>query len=195
MIINQGGIRMRFACLIADGFEDIEAIGTVALLRRADIQVDLVSVTNQPTVTGYYQSVVKADLPMAKCRVANYDGLLIPGGKHARTLCESPDVLAMVREFYRKDKWMAAICAAPSVFGAAGIMKGKRFTAFPSIERLVPDGLYEKKLAVTDGKIITGLAAGAVYEFAFEIIRQVLGSDKRDDMVKKILYHADETEK
>lgn len=186
---------MRFACLISDSFEDIEALGTVALLRRADIQVDLISVSNQPIVKGYYQIAVQANKLMKQLKSADYDGLLIPGGKHAWTLREDPAVLRVIREFHEADKWIMAICAAPTVLGKAGIMAGRHYVSYPGTDQDIEGGIYLNKMTVTDGKIITAIGVGAVLDFALEIIEQVLGKDKRDRMQRNIRYKAFETEK
>ncbi|MBN2504173.1 MAG: DJ-1/PfpI family protein [Bacilli bacterium] len=179
---------MRIACLLADGFEDIEALGTVAILRRSGIEVDFVNAMNKNTAIGSYTTEVVTALPIRKLSVKDYDGLFIPGGRQAMYLRESETVLNIVKEFSASDKWLIAICAGPTVFGVLGLLDGKRYTSFPTTESFMPKGIRLAKPAVTDGKIITGVGAGAVYEFALEIIEKLLGEAKKQEIKRRILY-------
>ncbi|MBU1145578.1 MAG: DJ-1/PfpI family protein [Firmicutes bacterium] len=184
---------MRFVCLLADGFEDIEAIGTVALLKRSGIEVELVSVFGKKTVTGAFQTEVVVNTKMSSIDVDEYDGIFIPGGRQAYVLRDTPSALELVIKFSEQQKWLMAICAGPSVFGVIGLLDGKHYTSFPGTEVYMPKGIRENALVVTDGNIITGIGAGAVHEFAFEIIKNVLGKDKADEIKKRTLYKAFET--
>ncbi len=179
---------MKIACLLSDGFEDIEALGTIALLRRSGIDCDMISVYNQTTVVGSYKTVVTADLLFNELDIIHYDGVFIPGGRHATVLRENNDVKDLVLEFRRIDKWIFAICAAPSILGVTGILDGVKYTSFPSTEVFIPYGIRQSAKVVQDKKIITGVGAGAVYEFAFLIIEALLGKEKRLEIEKRTQY-------
>jgi len=179
---------MRFACLLADGFEDIEALGTVALLRRSGISVDLVNVMNQLTAKGSFTTEVVTDVTLKKTNAKDYDGLFIPGGRQAAVLRQDKDVLELVRQFAGGDKWLMAICAGPTIFGVLGLLDGKHYTSFPGTEEYMPKAIRENKSVVTDKKIITAIGAGAVYEFAFEIIKNIFGAQKQNELKKRILF-------
>lgn len=179
---------MKIACLLSEGFEDIEALGTIALLRRAQIECDLISVFNEKTVKGSYQTKVVADKMMNKVLVSDYDGLFIPGGRHATLLRETTSVKQLVKEFYDQKKWLMAICAGPSVFGVMGFLDGVKYTSFPSTEIYMPKAHRIATKAIRDGYFITGVGAGAVYEFAFEIIEALLGKEKRIEIEKRTQY-------
>jgi DJ-1 family protein len=179
---------MKFVALLADGYEDIEALGTVAILRRAGIQVDFVSVLDKDVATGSFGTRVLVDLPLSAVSVVEYDGVLIPGGAQSKTLRENQDVLRLVKAFADSGKWLAAICAGPTVLGVLGLLDGIRYTAFPNTELFMPSGIRVMKPAVTSGNIITGAGAGCVTDFALEIIRAVLGKDKAQEIKKRILF-------
>jgi len=179
---------MRFACLLADGFEDVEALATAALLRRADFEVDFFSVYNTKKVTGSYQTVVTKLLNMRNLSVDDYDGLFIPGGKAAYGLRENEVVKRAVLEFHQQKKWMLAICAAPTVYGLLGILDDKNYTAFPGTEKEMGKAVKVDAKAVTDGKFITARSAGSVYEFVFEIIKTINGEQALEKFKKNIVY-------
>ena len=114
---------MKFVCLLSEGFEDMEAIATVDLLKRADIEIDLVSIYNKKTVTGSYGTKIIADKMMKKVKASDYDGLFIPGGAHSFVIRKEATVKKLVTDFYQQKKWLMAICAAPTVFGLMGPCK------------------------------------------------------------------------
>ncbi len=179
---------MKIACLLSDGFEDIEALGTVALLRRAGIICEFVSVFNNKTVKGTFGTEVVPDVMMKKMNVSDYDGIFIPGGAQAKVLRETNSVKELVKLFYDQNKWLLAICAGPTVFGVLGILDGVNYTSFPSTEVYMPLGIRQKQKAVRDGKIITGIGAGAVYEFAFEVISALMGDAVKLQIIKRTQY-------
>ena len=179
---------MRIACLLSNGFEDIEALGTIALLRRSGIECELVNVFNKKSATGSFGTEVMTTLPLKAVKVSDYDGLFIPGGRHAMVLRETSTVLELVETFHKQNKWLMAICAGPSVFGVLGILDNVHYTSFPGTEKFMPKGIRVNKKAVRDNMIITGIGAGAVYEFAFEIIKALLGECLKDEVSKRILY-------
>jgi len=179
---------MKIACLLSDGFEDIEALGTIALLRRSGIVCDLVHVFNKISVTGSFGTEVITTLPIKKVNVADYDGVFIPGGRQASVLRETKVALDLVKAFHESSKWLMAICAGPTVLGVQGILDNVKYTSFPGTESYMPKGIRQSSKAVRDGFIITGIGAGAVYEFAFLIIESLLGKPTRDEIVKRIQY-------
>lgn len=180
---------MKFVSLIADGFEDMEALGTIALLRRAGIEIDIVSVFNKKIVTGSHGVKVIVDKPIKKVDAANYDGLFIPGGSHAFVLKDTKSVKNLVLDFYEQKKWLMAICAAPIVFGSLGIMNGKKYISFPGTENHMGDAIRMEELkTVSDGLFITARSAGVVYDFVFEILRTVFNEKEVEKLQKKIVF-------
>lgn len=179
---------MKLACLLADGFEDVEAVGVAALLRRAGIEVDYYSVYNKERVTGYYKTTVTDLLPMMNLNVSDYDGIFIPGGKAVFTIREEQSVKAIVQAFNDQEKWMFAICAGPTVFGLLGLMDNVHYISFPTTEKEMGKAIRVEQKAVRDGRFITGKSAGSIYEFVFEIIRALQGEAELIKFKKNMVY-------
>lgn len=181
---------MRFLAIVTDGFEDLEAVGSIALLRRAGIDVDLAGALDQTFVKGSHRTTVQTDLALSQADLSQYGGLLLPGGGHVRALAGMPHVRNTIEAFAEADKWLCAICAAPSLLGLLGLLDGKRYISFPGTEIHMPRGIRVLKASVRDGRIVTGAGAGATVEFALEIIRAVLGEDASEQIKQRIIYRA-----
>ena len=179
---------MKVLVLIADGFEEIEAITSVDLLRRAKIDVNLVSITGKRDLTGSHNVGLVADSLIEDIKAEEYEALVLPGGlPNAYTLRDDERVISLVEDFYNKGKIVGAICAAPCVLQKAGILEGKNATSYPSFldENRVN---YIKKKVVVDSNIVTGNGVGGAIEFSLELIRQ-LGLEKEANSIKEgILY-------
>ncbi len=182
-------IFLKFACLLSEGFEDTEALATVNLLRRTEIEIDLVSVFNKKTVTGSKGTTVIPDKMMKKILVTDYDGLLIPGGGHSFVLRDTESVKKLVLQFYEHKKWLMAICAAPTIFGRLGIMDGRNYISFPGTEKDMGKAIrLNSEKSVRDGLFITAKSAGTVYEFVFKIVETVLNKKAVEKLQKQIYY-------
>jgi DJ-1 family protein len=179
---------MKIACLLADGFEDIEAIGTTAILRRSGMSVDYISVLNQDVQTGSFGTKVLTDKMIKDLNVDDYDALFIPGGRQASYLRSDKTVLTIVKSFKELDKWLFAICAGPTVLGILGYLDGIKYTSFPTTEEFMPKGIKLAQAAVWSNKIVTGAGAGAVTEFALKIIEAVYGIEKANQIQERILF-------
>lgn len=179
---------MKIACLLADGFEDVEALATSALLRRAGFTVDFYSVYNKKVVTGSYLTKVTDVLPMKTLKTSEYDGLFIPGGKAAFTIRDEASVQMVAKAFNDQAKWMLAICAAPTVYGLMGLLDGKKYISFPGTEPDMGEAIRVNEKAVRDGRFITGRSAGAVYEFVFEIVKATLGEEALKKLQESLVY-------
>lgn len=161
--------------LAVDGFEEIEAVTVLDILRRAGIQIDFCSAANQEYMTGSHQIVIKSDCLLSALGTPSqiarqYDGVVLPGGPGSRLLRDHKQVIEILQAFAEEDKLVAAICAAPMALERAGLLNNKRVTFYPeSIEN-------EKRLHYTegnierDGTIVTGKAPGAAAEFAFALV-------------------------
>ena len=179
---------MKIACLLADGFEDIEAVGTTAILRRSGMLVDFISVLNQAVQTGSFGTKVMTEKMIKDVNVDDYDALFIPGGRQASYLRSDSAVLSLVKAFHQHDKWLFAICAGPTVLGVLGLLDGIEYTSFPTTEEFMPKGIKLAKPAVWSKKIITGAGAGAVTEFALKIIEAIQGIEKASQIQERILF-------
>ena len=169
---------MKFACLLANGFEETEMITVVDLLRRAKIEIDLVSIGDLD-VTGSHGIMVKADKLWED--MDQYDGLFLPGGQPGSThLGNDERVINLIQKYNKEDKWLSAICAAPSVFAKANIIKGKRITSYPmsNINELFKEAIYLEDFVVQDGKLITSRGVGTALHFGTHLV-EALGYDAK----------------
>jgi 4-methyl-5(b-hydroxyethyl)-thiazole monophosphate biosynthesis len=176
---------MRVAIFLAEGFELCEALITVDILRRGQIAIDTVSIHDDLLVKSSQRVEVQADLLYKDIDVATYDVLVFPGGKLGTQNLEAfaPVVNAM-KSHFESGKLSCAICAAPSILGHQGILKGRKYTCFPSFDDPSYGGFYQNELAVKDGNLITGRGMGATIEFARLILMQLVD----EDAVKKVEY-------
>jgi protein deglycase len=174
--------------ILADGFEEIEALTPADILRRADISVTTAAV-NQLKVTGAHKIIVIADKILDK-NDTQYDICILHGGTPGvANLAASPLVKSIVTTMYRDGKYIAAICAAPArVLAPLGILDGKKATCFPGCEtNFSPSTTYLEQDVVIDGNIITSRGAGTSIAFALAIVEQLRGKEIADKISKAIV--------
>jgi 4-methyl-5(b-hydroxyethyl)-thiazole monophosphate biosynthesis len=161
---------------LADGFEEVEALTPVDVLRRAGLTVKTVSVMPSRAVNGAHGVPVVADLLFEEVNKDEAEMLILPGGMPGATNLDAHDGLSRLIADFAEKKWpLAAICAAPLVFGKRGLLKGKKATCYPGFERFLEGAEYTAALVQEDGNFITGKGPGAAMEFAFAIVRRACG--------------------
>lgn len=159
-----------FYVFLADGFEETEAIATLDVMRRAKLDVLTVGVTGD-MVTSSHNVTVKADVMPDAIDLENIEGVVLPGGMPGTLNLEKADcVISCVKYCYENDKIVAAICAAPSILGHLGMLKGRKATCFPGFETELEGACYTSAHTETDGKIITAKGAGCAIEFGHAIV-------------------------
>lgn len=162
--------------VLAHGFEEIEAITPIDLLRRAGVTVTLASLDSRLEVVGRNGITLLADAPIDVTCARAYDLILLPGGPGASTLAADPRVADLVVAQVKRGGWVAAICAAPLVLHNVGLLEGRRFTAHPSvvdeIGPIVPD-----QDVVVDPPFITSRGAGTAVDFGLEIVARLVSED------------------
>lgn len=164
---------------LADGFEEIEALTQADYLRRAGIELKTVGVTGK-TVTGAHNIKVSADISEKEVKLDdNFEMIILPGGiPGVPNLEEKSEILEDTLEFaFKNGRYIASICAAPTLVAKFGYLDGKNAVCYPSMENLLFGANYVKKSVVRDGFIITAEAAGASELFAFELISALRGED------------------
>lgn len=181
---------MKIMVFLADGFEEVEALTTVDYLRRMDIAVDMVSITQDKEVKGSHGISVIADKTIDQIgNVDQYDGVVIPGGLPGATnLRDNSKVIDVVKKVNENRKLTAAICAGPIVLKEAGIIDGKRITSYPGFEDQLSSGIYQEQGVVKDGNIISARGPALAVDFSIEIVRYLLGEEKADELKAGILY-------
>ncbi len=178
---------MKKVCLVlTNGFEEVEAIGTFAILRRAGLTVDIFSLT-QGDATGRFGLTCTALKPFAQLRGTDYDALVLPGGPQYAELENSAGVQALIKEFINGGKVVAAICASPTILGHAGYLKGKNYTCFTSMNEDF-GGHFTGQYVAVDGNIITGQSAAVSIDFGFAIVEKLLGPQKAQEVKQSIYY-------
>jgi 4-methyl-5(b-hydroxyethyl)-thiazole monophosphate biosynthesis len=169
---------------LAQGCEELEAVTVIDLLRRAGISVVTAGLDDQP-VRASRGTVLLPDMTLDEALTHDYDMAVLPGGlPGADHLNEDPRVAQLLRKLADSEKFTAAICAAPKVLATAGLLKGRRATAFPGVlEALqLADTTLEQAPVVTDGRIITSRGPGTAMDFALELIERLVGRDKREEV-------------
>ena len=165
---------------LANGFEEVEALTPVDVLRRGGVDVKTVGIGGK-TVTGSHHIPVTADLSEDEVDFAALSGVVLPGGMPGtKNLDASETVKAALDVAADKGALVAAICAAPSVLGHNGLLKGKRATCFPGFESELTGATLCDDLAVTDGNVVTGKGAGAALPFALALLAYLKGADVAD---------------
>jgi protein deglycase len=174
----------RVLCILEKGFEEIEAMTPVDLLRRAGVEVVMVGVSSSE-VTGKSGIVIRADARLEDIDSNDFDVLFLPGGPAVMELRKNPPVLDLIRHYAEEGKIIAAICAAPLLLNDAGILDGKVFTAHFSTEPELPSSTGER--VVEDGNIITSRGAGTAVDFGLSLISKLVSKAAADDVFKAIM--------
>lgn len=171
-------------CILDDGFEEIEALTTVNLLRRAGIEVLITAVSNVEVV-GKCEINVKADDLLEHIDPADFDCLFLPGGPAVPNLRKNQKVTSLIQSFHHAKKHIAAICAAPLLLNDAGLLAGKTYTAHFSTADELPDSTGAK--IEISGKILTARGAGTSMDFALALITLLLDQTTADDVSAAIM--------
>ena len=180
----------RIGIFFAEGYEEIEALTVVDLARRTGLTIDMISVNGDREVTGSHGISVKMDKIFSEADFDGLDMLVLPGGMPGTKNLEScQELMEKLDEFYAsKDKYVAAICAAPSIFGHRGYLKGRRATSFPDFEGHLEGAEVTHGVAEVDGNVITGRGMGCAIPFGLAIVELFLGKNAADALAEKIVY-------
>ena len=173
--------------LLPPGFEEMEALVPADLLRRAEIDVALVSLEGE-FVPGGHNITVKADMQLSQVCLDDMQMLMLPGGGvGVANLGQDERVEALVKQAYAQDKNLCAICAAPSLLSKWGVLEGKKAVCYPTWNDRIPGAVYQpgEKLA-QDGSVVTGQAAGASFEFGLKLIEVLSGAETAARIRKEI---------
>jgi 4-methyl-5(b-hydroxyethyl)-thiazole monophosphate biosynthesis len=174
---------------LAEGFEEIEALAVIDVLRRADIRVVIAGLAQGAVRSARNVSVIP-DTTIDTINVEQFDMIILPGGKlGTENLNNDPRIHNLLVEFQDTDKLIGAICGAPTVLAAAGIIAGKRVTSHPNDSSRLGDALYADQSVVIDGNIITSQGAGTAISFALAIVSRLMGVHAADTVSTAILAH------
>lgn len=179
----------KVSVILADGFEEIEALTVVDLLRRAQIYVGTVSITDDYTVHGAHGINVQAEDLFEEVAFVESDMIVLPGGMPGTSNLNAHEgVRRVVKEFNRDGKYIGAICAAPTILGNLGLLKGKRVSCYPSEEQEIQGAVMTRTDVTVDGNLITSRGAGTAIAFALKLIEMLSGAEKAAEIAEAILY-------
>lgn len=173
---------------LAEGFEEVEALTPTDILRRAGVEVETVSITDNQVVIGAHGIPVIADRILPAIDFDDADMIVLPGGLPGSTNLDACEELKQgIRQLYEAGKPLAAICAAPMVYGHMGLLKGLKATCYPGCEVHMEGATYTGALVEKDGQFTTGKGPAAAFEFGYAIAEMFVGKEKvqalRDGMI------------
>ena len=172
---------------LGTGFEETEAIAPLDLLRRAGVEIATVGL-NGKVIYGGHGIGVEAALEIGQLDLTNLEMVILPGGLGGvASIKGCPAAMDAIRFAYENGKFVAAICAGPTILASLGITKGKHATCYPGCEEQMGNTIMEDAAAVTDGKIITGTSAGCAIPFGLQLIAALKGQEAADTIAKQIV--------
>ena len=175
---------------LAEGFEETEAIATIDLLRRAGLPTHIVTIEDEPHVTGAHGIAVQADLSIREVYSADVRALVLPGGlPGVSNLDASPRLHELIQDAVAEGKILAAICAAPSIYGRLGLLEGKEAIAYPGFEGQLHGAKVSASPVVRSGNFITAKSAAYTFDFALALIEALESKEKADEVASAIVYH------
>ena len=174
---------------LANGFEDIEALAPVDILRRGGVEIQTVSVSGSEYVMSAHGVTLKADVKFEEVKdFEQADLLLLPGGMPgASHLNEHEGLCRLLTAHHAQGKRIGAICAAPFVLGRLGILKGKRATCYPGFEKFLNGATYTQELCTVDGNITTGKGPAAAFIYSFRLLEQLVSREKSEEVKSGML--------
>ncbi|MFH0836758.1 MAG: DJ-1 family glyoxalase III [Candidatus Aenigmatarchaeota archaeon] len=167
-----------------EGFEEIEASTIIDILRRAGLAITVTG-TSAIIIGGQSMKIV-VDAKISDINTDDYDFIALPGGPGYRSILDSTDVHEMLRSFNEKGKLIAAICAAPLILQKAGVLDGKKATAYPGMEKYLDNPREES--VVVDQNIVTSRGPGTAIEFSLKIVEMMIGKTASDNLRKDLVY-------
>lgn len=175
---------------MSDGCEEVEALTVVDLLRRAEIEITMVSLKEELMINGSHNIGIKADCLYSEADFDSCDMIILPGGlRGTENIKAHEDLNKQIKSFNEKGKMLAAVCAAPTVFAADGILEDKCATSYPGkAAEMTPVKEYKEDSVVVDGNVITSRGLGTSIEFAAAIIGHFKGKEAAEKVLKAIVY-------
>lgn len=168
---------------LADGFEEIEALTVVDVLRRADVEVTTVSVSNSKEVRGAHNIIVIADKSFDEFDNKTADMIVLPGGMPGTTNLEKHEGLkTLIKDFYQSEKFIGAICAAPSILGKMELLESSKATCYPGFEKHLKGAIHSDDLVIRHKNIITSKGPGTAMLFALDLAEILVGKEIAEEL-------------
>lgn len=175
---------------LATGFEDIEALAVIDIIRRAGLELETVSITGDKVVTSAHGVGFVADRLMEEVDCSRAEMLILPGGMPGATNLDACEPLRKaILAHHAAGKMLAAICAAPLVYGHLGLLKGVKATCYPGFETELTGATYTAQIVEKDGQFITGRGPAAAFELGYAIVDHILGDGAADGLREGMMYN------
>jgi len=165
---------------LAEGFEELEAVTIIDVLRRAGIEVTVAALDKSLPTTGAHAIQMAADTALDAVNAASFDAIVLPGGPAAARLRQDARIKKIVQDAANAGKLVAALCAAPTVLEAAGVLAGKRATVYPGNE--LPSATFVDARVVVDGNIVTSRGPGTSLEFSLTLVEKLVSVEKAKEL-------------
>lgn len=182
----------KVAVLLADGFEEGEAVVFIDIMRRLDISVDVLSCMETKKLQSYFETNISADYTLDEKKTNLYDAVMMPGGpKGTDNLTSNPQVVAFIERHILQDRYICALCSSGAkVLAAHRLLRNRNYTTGDGLSEKFADGNFVKEKVVVDGKFITGRGLGVSFEFSFTVAKYLLDqlADKVDWQAKHIYF-------
>lgn len=175
---------------LADGFEEVEGLAVVDLLRRAGIETTMISVSDTVEILGAHGIVVSADKVFDEVGFEDVDMLILPGGTTGvKNLKKHEELCELLKTFHNNEKMIGAICAAPTLLNKLGILDGKTATCYKSLAEELTNANYVNQKVVVDGNVITSQGFGTSIDFGLAIVEHFCGRDAMLSLKDTVMYH------
>jgi len=179
------------AIILADGFEEVEAVAIIDVLRRAGVDTVIAGLHDGPIVSARQVKLVP-DTMIDTVKADDFDMIVLPGGQPgADNLNADLRVKELIKSFSKKGKLMGAICAAPYVLANAGVLEGRRATSYPSYKDRLGNAVYEERAVVADGNVLTSRGAGTALAFGLAIVERLVSREKAQKIKEAMLIYCD----
>jgi len=171
--------------LLAEGFEEIETITPIDILRRAGVEVIVAALVDGIHVSGRSGITLHTDTTVSSIETRLFDAIFLPGGPGVKHLRADPRVRGLLERHAAAERWITAICAAPTVLHDAGLLQGRRYTAHPSVANELADIVATERVVI-DGLLITSRGAGTALDFALQLVEQLVSREKAAEVAASI---------
>lgn len=175
---------------LADGFEEVEGLTVVDIARRAGIEVQMVSITGNKMIKGSHGICISADILFEEQELLDADMLVLPGGAGTKALMAHEGLKALLLEYSKQNKKLAAICAAPSVLGMCGLLEGKKAVCYPGFEEKLLGAEICYDNVMVEGNIITSRGLGTAIDFSLAIVSVLVNEEAANTLAKGIVYQS-----
>lgn len=178
---------MKTGIVLANGFEEVEAMGVVDILRRGEVDVNIISIEDSLEVVGAHNIKLVCDSKFQEVDFNEVRMLILPGGVGVNRIKDFEPIFPIIKKLYDDGKYICAICAAPVVLEKAGILNNKKFTCYKGFEKNMSNATYVAEKVVQDQNIITANCVGSVFEFGFKLLTLLKGEEITKDLYNKMI--------